>query len=289
MMIREGLIERGIRIVLTLGMLLMVSGGGMCGAGYGFGTGENAGDAGHGLAAGGNEENAGSGSGAEKSTGMAGATVSHDGSKTGNAGRGTADSVWKKKTEAFSTENLGARTAGATLTQDEPEVGLQGNVLTYGGLCVAFPEEIEPERIEAQDNGNIFDNGRFLSDGSKGRILDLCGAQEVYADQVGGDGIEVYLALPLRVRLMHYRAIYESETALLCALFDLLPEEMKGCTDTPMALWVEAYEGKNIVHVFHMTGLADYRIAGYLVDESDYSTVYEIGVDASYRVEQERR
>lgn len=38
-----------------------------------------------------------------------------------------------------------------------------------------------------------------------------------------------------------------------------------------------------------MTGLADHRIAGYLVEGSDYSTVYEIGVDASYRVEQERR
>lgn len=204
MMKREGLVERGIRIALTLGMLLMVSAGGMRGAGHGSVTGENAGDAGHGLAAGGNEENAGSGSGAEKSTGMT------DVSEMAGA--------------ALSTDDLGKETARAALTQDEPEAGLQGNVLTYGGLCVAFPEGIEPERIDAQDNGNIFDNGRFLSDGSKGRILDLCGAQEVYADRVGGDGIEVYLALPPRVRLMHYRAVYESETALLCALFDLLPE-----------------------------------------------------------------
>ena len=201
---REGLVERGIRIALTLGMLLMVSVGGMRGAGHSSVTGENAGDAGHGLAAGGNEENAGSASGAEKSTGMT------DVSEMAGA--------------ALSTDDLGKETARAALTQDEPEAGLQGNVLTYGGLCVAFPEEIEPERIDAQDNGNIFDNGHFLSDGSKGRILDLCGAQEVYADRVGGDGIEVYLALPPRVRLMHYRAVYESETALLCALFDLLPE-----------------------------------------------------------------
>ena len=81
---REGLVERGIRIALTLGMLLMVSAGGMRGAGHGSVTGENAGDAGHGLAAGGNEENAGLGSGAEKSTGMtdvsemAGAALSTD-------------------------------------------------------------------------------------------------------------------------------------------------------------------------------------------------------------------
>lgn len=64
---------------------------------------------------------------------------------------------------------------------------------------------------------------------------------------------------------------------------------MWGSADTPMALWAETYEGKNIVHVLYMTGLEDYKVMGYLVEESDYRTVYEIMVDASYRVEQERR
>lgn len=227
MMKREGLVERGIRVALTLGVLLMVSAGGMRGAGHGSVTGENAGDAGHGLAAAENAggdgesfasaesaEDAGRGTAAVEQTDMTGVSET-TGAVVFRNGSGTA---------ALSTGNPGAGTARATLTPDEPEVEMQGNVLTYGGLCVAFPEEIEPERIDAQDNGNIFDNGHFLSDGSKGRILDLCGAQDVYADRAGGDGIEVYLALPPRVRLMHYRAVYDSETALLCALFDLLPE-----------------------------------------------------------------
>lgn len=201
---REGLAERGTRIALTLGMLLMVSVSGMRGIGYGSVTGENAGDAGHSLAAGGNEENVGLGSRAEKSTGMT------DMSEMAGA--------------VLSTDDLGKKTAPARLAQDEPELEMQGDVLTYGGLAVTIPDGIEAKRLDAQDSGNIFDLGHFLSDGSKGRILDLCGAQDEYADRVGGDGIEVYLALPPRVRLMHYRAVYESETALLCAFFDLLPE-----------------------------------------------------------------
>lgn len=201
---REGLAERGTRIALTLGMLLMVSVSGMRGIGYGSVTEENAGDAGHSLAAGGNEENVGLGSRAEKSTGMT------DMSEMAGA--------------VLSTDDLGKKTAPARLAQDEPELEMLGDVLTYGGLAVTIPDGIEAKRLDAQDSGNIFDLGHFLSDGSKGRILDLCGAQDEYADRVGGDGIEVYLALPPRVRLMHYRAVYESETALLCAFFDLLPE-----------------------------------------------------------------
>jgi len=69
----------------------------------------------------------------------------------------------------------------------------------------------------------------------------------------------------------------------------MLSEEIEGSTDTPMELWAEAYEGKNIVHVLYMTGLDDFRIAGYLVEENSCSQVYEMAADAVYRVEQERR
>ena len=62
-----------------------------------------------------------------------------------------------------------------------------------------------------------------MANGSKGRILDLCGAQEVYAERVWGDGIKAYLSLQPRVRLMHYTAAYDSEMALLCAFFAVLP------------------------------------------------------------------
>lgn len=122
-----------------------------------------------------------------------------------------------------------AETEIAALTQDEPEIEMQGNTLTYGGMIVEFPEGIEAKLVEAEDNGNIFNTGNFLSEGDKGRILDLCGAQEVYADRMGFDGVEVYLDLPPRVRLMHYTAAYDSQTAFLCALFDLLPDAVGNC------------------------------------------------------------
>lgn len=124
---------------------------------------------------------------------------------------------------AVSAEPPGEKTARATLIQDEPEIGIQGGLLTYGGLTAALPDGVEARLVEAQDNGNIFCAESFLSDAGKGRILDLCGAQEVYADRVWGDGIKAYLSLQPRVRLMHYTAAYDNEMALLCAFFDVLP------------------------------------------------------------------
>ena len=136
------------------------------------------------------------------------------------------DSAGEEETALeHSTDSLGVKTEPAVLTQDEQEIGIQGNTLTYGGLTVELPDGIEARLIDAEDNGNFFNTAGFLSEGNKGRILDLCGAQEVYADRVGDDWIEeVFLDLPPRVRLLHYKAAYDSEMALLCALFDLLPE-----------------------------------------------------------------
>lgn len=207
---RERFRDKGIRIVFTLGMLLAVAVGGLDGTGNGSEVEESV-------------ENAGPGLAAEKNVDMTEASEE----SADCAGRGTADRAGEG-VRLPSEEDLGIKTAPARLTQDEPEFGMQGNVLTYGGLAVAFPKGVEAKWVDAKDSGNIFCTGNFLSDGSKGRILDLCGAQEVYADRVGGDGIEVYLSLPPRVRLMHYSAVYDSETALLCAFFDLLPEAV-GC------------------------------------------------------------
>lgn len=198
MMRKESLIERGIRIALTLGMLFAVGVGGMYDAGNGLGAAENA-------------------------SGVVGGSATAESAE--HAGRRVSTEKAIDMTEVSEAEkNPGVRTARAILTQDDPEVELQGSVLTYGGLGVTFPEEIELRRIVPQDNGNLFETGHFCSDGSKGRILELCGAQDVYADRVGGDGIEMYLALPPRVRFLHYTAVYDSETALICAFFDLLPE-----------------------------------------------------------------
>lgn len=155
--------------------------------------------------------------------------VVSDGSFVAEVVEDAADNVKGIETESVSsTDSSGVKTESAVLTQDEPEFGMQGDMLTYGGLTVVLPKGIEAKWIDAKDSGNIFCIGNFSSDGSKGRILDLCGAQEVYADRVGGDGIKGYLSLPPRVRLLHYTAVYDSEMALLCAFFDLLPEAV-GC------------------------------------------------------------
>lgn len=156
-------------------------------------------------------DNAGQNPLTEESRDESGVMDVHDSQETAPTGQEAIDS-------------LGMKTEPAVLTQDEQEIEIRGNVLTYGGLTVELPEGIEAGLIDTEANGNIFNTGNFLSEGSKGRILDLCGAQEVYADRVGGDGIKVYLDLPPRVRLLHYRASYDSEMALLCALFDLLPD-----------------------------------------------------------------
>ena len=141
-------------------------------------------------------------------------------------GRGSVGQNPYEEESPDMTEDLGEV---AVLTQDEQEIEIQGSVLTYGGLTVELPEGIEAGLIDAEANGNIFNTGNFLSEGSKGRIVDLCGAQEVYADRVGGDGIKVYLDLPPRIRLLHYRASYDSEMALLCTFFDLLPDAVGNC------------------------------------------------------------
>ena len=235
---------------MTLGMLLAVGVGGMHDAGHGPGAVENASGVGDGFAVVESAEHAG------RET-VAGECVDNAGQgsaaveSAGEAGQGFVAGE-----RADMTVDLGARTARAALTQDEPEIEMQGNVLTYGGLRVAFAEGIKPKLVEAQDTGNIFETGHFLSDGSKGRILDLCGAQDVYADRVGGDGIEMYLALPPRVRLMHYRAVYESETALLCALFDLLPEAV-GCrmyADEKKREYAYRLEQDGYLHLFLVRG-----------------------------------
>ncbi len=161
-------------------------------------------------------------------------TVSADGKVTESAGQEAADNAAESGTvQAGAVEKLGVKTEPAALTQDEPEIEMQGNTLTYGGLTVELPEGIEARPVDAQDNGNIFCTGHFLSDGNKGRILELRGAQEVYADweedECGLYGLpKIYYPMPPiaspRVRLFHYRAAYGSETALLFALFDFLPE-----------------------------------------------------------------
>lgn len=156
----------------------------------------------------------------------------------------------------LSTERSSVKAESAVLTQDEQEIEIQGNIVTYGGLIVGLPAGIEARLIDAKDNGNIFCMGNFISEENKGRILDLCGAQEVYADRVGGDGIKVYLDLPPRIRLLHYRASYDSEMALLCAFFDLLPEAVGSCMYANQANreYVYCLQQDGYLHLFLVKG-----------------------------------
>lgn len=163
MMRREWLTGKGIQFALMCGMLIAVVVGGVKSAGHDFPMVENT-DV------------------IEVSEGVA-ESVLKDSPEMESAGQMALDKRGADEATLY-TEDLGAGMERATLSQDEPAVEIQGNVLTYGSLRVTLPEGIEAKPMEAQDNGNLFDTGHFLSDGSKGRILDLCGAQDVYADEV---------------------------------------------------------------------------------------------------------
>ena len=68
---------------------------------------------------------------------------------------------------------------------------------------------------------------------------------------------------------------------------------------TPIMVWAEPFAGKNIVHVISLTGsenktgrekitgLDDFAITGFLVDGTQYQSVYRITADAEYTVRQE--
>lgn len=68
---------------------------------------------------------------------------------------------------------------------------------------------------------------------------------------------------------------------------------------TPIMVWAEPFAGKNIVHVISLTGLHnntgrekiteldDFTITGFLVEGTQYQSVYQITADAAYAVRQE--
>lgn len=57
----------------------------------------------------------------------------------------------------------------------------------------------------------------------------------------------------------------------------------------PMMLWVDAHNGENIVHVMYRTGMYDYIVEGYLLEENgDYSNLYTIEEKTELSVEKVR-
>jgi len=55
----------------------------------------------------------------------------------------------------------------------------------------------------------------------------------------------------------------------------------------PIMMWVDAWQGKNIVTVMYRTGLEDFDIVGYFVREDGYEQVYRIEAAAVYGVKEE--
>ena len=118
------------------------------------------------------------------------------------------------KEETFSPES--SLTNPAVLEADEQEITLQGGSLLYGNLRLELRDGIEAEVLQAEEYGN------FFAEWEDGTVVALPGADELYKRQ--GEFAPDDLPLPARIRLMHYRAEYENETALISALFSLIPD-----------------------------------------------------------------
>ncbi len=154
------------------------------------------------------------------------------------------------------------------LAPDEERTEAEGNQLSYGNLLIELPEGVSAEQIDREECGNIF------AEEKEGLVLDLAGAQEVYRDR-GSEG-SIDIDIPPRIRLMHYRAEYEEEMALLNALLSLLPADTEGNR-------IYADEEKR-EYVYHML-LEDYCQYFIFVQGKDVYLVQEITALGSLRRE----
>ncbi|MCM1182761.1 MAG: hypothetical protein NC337_05250 [Roseburia sp.] len=57
---------------------------------------------------------------------------------------------------------------------------------------------------------------------------------------------------------------------------------------SPIMLWADAYGEENVVNVIYLTGLDDFEIRGFVIQGSEYQSVYRIAADAVYGVEEIR-
>ncbi len=106
----------------------------------------------------------------------------------------------------------------AVLEADEQEIAVRDGSLLYGNLRIELREGIEAEVLQAEEYGN------FFAEWEDGTVVALPGAEEYYKRQ--GEFAPDDLPLPARIRLMHYRAEYENEEALISALFSLIPDAL---------------------------------------------------------------
>lgn len=62
---------------------------------------------------------------------------------------------------------------------------------------------------------------------------------------------------------------------------------MEAVDGTPIMMWVEPFEGKNIINVISLTGLHDFEITGFLLNGAEYTRLYRITAEVTYGVSKE--
>lgn len=65
---------------------------------------------------------------------------------------------------------------------------------------------------------------------------------------------------------------------------DTVNEILFSLEGTPVVMWVDAVQGKNVINVMSRTGLDDIAITGFLVSGASYEQLYDIRVDVTYDV-----
>lgn len=56
---------------------------------------------------------------------------------------------------------------------------------------------------------------------------------------------------------------------------------------SPIMMWVEPFEEKNIINVISLTGLHDFEITGFLLNGAEYTSIYRITAEVTYGVNKE--
>ncbi len=62
-------------------------------------------------------------------------------------------------------------------------------------------------------------------------------------------------------------------------------EMLDSLEGTPIMMWVDLVQDKNIINVISQTGLEDFTITGFLVQDFEYERLYEIRVDVTYAID----
>lgn len=64
-------------------------------------------------------------------------------------------------------------------------------------------------------------------------------------------------------------------------------DALEAADGTPFMMWVEPFEGKNIINVISLTGLHDFEITGFLLNGAEYTRIYRITAEVTYGVSKE--